>query len=110
MTATDYSRLRLLDWKPAQPSQSRLLLGRATTELNDLVINDIAIFERDGRRWSQMPSEPARNRDGQIVKDEHGKIRYRTPLRWSTRELQDRFSRALITKIEAQHGLLGVER
>jgi hypothetical protein len=104
MSATDTPRMRLLDWKPLSAGA---LLGRASVELNGLVISDVGIFAKDGARWSQMPAEPMRDRDGQLLKGENGKVRYRSPLKWKTRELQERFSHALISAIEAQHGALG---
>ena len=96
--------MRLIDWKPLTAG---LLRGRAAVELNDIVISDIGIFERDGARWSQMPSEPMRGHDGKILKDDRGKTRYRSLLKWKSRELQDRFSHALIAAIEAQYGKIG---
>src|SRR4051794_14391881 len=83
-TAPDAPRMRLIDWKPLTAG---LLRGRAAVELNDLVISVIRIFERDGARWSQMPSESMRGHDGQILKDDRGKTRYRSLLKWKSREL-----------------------
>ena len=84
------------------------LLGRAKVRLpNRLEISDIGIFEKDGRRWVQLPAEIMRDRDGQPLRDDRGKTRYRSPLRWESRDLQDGFSTALIELIEIEHGPLG---
>lgn len=107
MTAADRLTMKLLDWKPGGKGS---LLGRATVEFGGLVIADIGIFSKDAARWSQMPSEPMRDRDGQLLKDDHGKVRYRSPLKWANRSLQERFSHALITAIESKHGRLGAEQ
>jgi hypothetical protein len=45
-----------------------------------------------------------RDGDGQPLKDERGKARYRSAIKWSSRELQDGFSAALVALIEAEHG------
>jgi hypothetical protein len=101
---SDGFSLRLVDW---QPRQVGALLGRATVELNGLIIDSIGIFERDGARWSQLPSEPVRGSDGAILKDDRGKARYRSALKWRSRDLQDRFSAAVIEAIERRHGPIG---
>ena len=96
--------MQLLDWKRLDKGA---LVGRATVLLpSGLQISDIGIFQKDGQAWSQLPSEAMRDASGQILKDERGKARYRSPLKWSTRELQERFSDALIGLIEAEHGRL----
>lgn len=98
------SAMQLLDWKRIDKGA---LVGRATVLLpSGLQISEIGIFRKDGEAWSQLPSEPMRDVNGQIIKDERGKARYRSPLKWSTRELQERFSAALIGLIEAEHGRL----
>ena len=56
--------------------------------------------------FDQLPAEPQRDRDGQIVKDERGKPKYRSALRWRDRDLQDQFSRELIEAVERQYGPL----
>jgi hypothetical protein len=95
--------LRLIEWKPLDAGA---LIGRATVEVGGLVISDIGIFQKDGARWSQMPAEPMRDRDGQVLKDERGKVRYHSALKWKSRDLQERFSAALISAIEDRHGAL----
>jgi hypothetical protein len=97
------SGFRLIDWQ-ARPIGA--LLGRATVEIDRLVISDVAVFEKDGKRWTQLPAEPQRDRDGAIIKDDRGKTQYRSHLRWKDRAAQDAFSAALIAAIEAKHGPL----
>jgi hypothetical protein len=45
-----------------------------------------------------------RDSDGQPLKDERGKLRYRSPIRWSSRDLQNRFSEALFALVESSEG------
>lgn len=100
----DCRQLRLIDWKSGG---SGALIGRATVEVGGLVITDIGIFTKDGARWAQLPAELVRDRAGQAIKDGRGKPRYRSPLKWKTHELQQRFSAALIAAIEVRYGALG---
>jgi hypothetical protein len=96
--------MRLLSWEPVNKGA---LIGRARVRLpNQLEISDIGVFEKDGRRWAQLPAEIMRDAAGQPLKDERGKPRYRSPLRWATNDLQARFSVALIEMIEAQQGAM----
>jgi hypothetical protein len=102
--APDRPKMQLLEWKRLDKVA---LVGRAAALLpNGLQISDIRIFTKDGRSWAQLPSEAMRDAEGQPLKDDRGKVRYRSPLKWTTRELQDRFSDALVALIEAEHGHL----
>jgi len=84
------------------------LLAKCKIRLpNRLEISDVAIFVKDGKRWAALPSEVQRDyTTGQPVKDENGRAKYRSSLRWSTRELQNSFSEAVIAAVEAAHGPL----
>ena len=97
--------MQLLDWKRLDKGA---LVGRAAVLLpSGLQISDIGIFQNSNGRWAQMPSEPMRDAEGQILKDAvTGKARYRSPIKWHSRELQERFSAALIELVEAEHGAL----
>ena len=100
----DRPKIQLLEWKRIDKGA---LVGRAAALLpNGLQISDIGIFTKDGRSWAQLPSEAMRDADRQPLKDDRGKVRYRSPLKWTTRELQDHFSDALVALIEAEHGHL----
>jgi len=91
-----------------RPNAKGALLGRASVLLScGLKISDIGIFCNHNGRWAKLPSELMRDADGRPLKDPvTGKARYRSPLKWSTRELQERFSETLIGLIESEHGRL----
>jgi len=94
-----------IDWLRAEIGVG-VLLGRTKVLLpNGLEIDGIGLFRRkDGARWAQMPSEAVRNPEGEPVKDERGKLRYRTAVGWTSRGLQERFSQAIFDWIEAAAG------
>ena len=102
--APDRPKMQLLEWKHIDKGA---LVGRAAALLpNGLQISEIGIFTKEGRSWTQLPAEVMRDAEGQPLKDDRGKTRYRSPLKWRTRELQDAFSAALVALIEAEHGAL----
>jgi hypothetical protein len=108
MTGDDRPRMRLLGWERIDKGA---LIGRAHIRLpSGLEIADVGIFQKDGRRWAQLPAEAMRDRTGELLKDERGKTRYRSALKWQTRDLQERFSFALIELIEAERGAFDQDR
>jgi hypothetical protein len=92
----------LLNWTPIGAGY---LVGKATARLPiGLEIADIGVFQKDGRRWAQLPSEPLRDyATGQPLKDDRGKPKYRSSIKWQTRELQERFSAVILALIEAAY-------
>jgi hypothetical protein len=100
------ARMELLAWEAIGKGA---LVGKVSIRLPiGLEVSGVAIFAKDGRRWAQWPSEMLRDYTGQPLKDERGKTRYRSAIRWASKELQDGFSAALISLVEAEHGPLGV--
>jgi hypothetical protein len=94
-------RMQLLEWRRVDKGA---LVGRAAVLLpSGLQVSDIGIFRKDDRRWAQLPSELMRDAGGAVLKDERGKPRYRSPLKWVTRELQERFSETPIALVEQEH-------
>ena len=94
-------RMRLIEWRQIDKG---FLVGRAKVILpNGLEIADIGIFSKDGRTWSQMPAQQVRDGEGRPITDGRGKSRYVSSIKWSTRELQDGFSEALIALVLAEH-------
>jgi hypothetical protein len=101
MLAPERPRMRLLEWKQIGKG---FLVGCAKVILpNGLEIADIGIFSKDGRTWSQLPAQQMRDADGRPITDDRGKARYISSIKWSTRELQDGFSEALIALVLAEH-------
>ncbi len=93
------ARMQLLEWTPIGKGA---LIGKAKIMLpNGLEIDNVRLFRRaDGASWAQMPSEMMRDGDGLPIKDNNGRTRYRTLIRWRSKDLQERFSAALIELIE----------
>jgi hypothetical protein len=93
-------KMRLLHWHGVGKGALR---GRAKVRLpGGLEISDIAIFSKNGRIWAQLPAHAMRDAEGRALTDDRGKTRYSSPIRWSTKALQDRFSEAVIAIIRAE--------
>ena len=98
--APPHPRLRLLDWRPIGKGA---VIGRARVLLrNGLEISDIGLFAKDGRIWAHLPAQQQRDGNGRPITDDRGKSKYVSSIRWSTKELQDGFSRALIDVLREQ--------
>jgi hypothetical protein len=81
--ASDRPKMQLLEWKRIDKGA---LVGRATVLLpSGLQISDVGVFTKEGRSWAQLPSEAMRDGDGRSLKDDRGKVRYRSPLKWTVR-------------------------
>ena len=99
--ARERGRMVLIDWRPMR---SGALVGRATVMLPiGLLISDVGVFERDGSRWTQLPAQQLQIA-GAPVLGANGKQRWVSPIRWSTSELQRRFSETVLELIDEVDG------
>jgi hypothetical protein len=87
------------DWRPFHRNT---LLGFARIRISelDLTIHDIAIHEKNGRTWAQLPSKPW-IRDGQLVTDDTGKVQYSPILEFDRKEVREAFSGRVIAAVIA---------
>jgi hypothetical protein len=66
-----------------------------------LAINDVALHERDGKQWAQLPSRPMLDSNRQLMLDENGKPRYSRVLEFTEREAADVFSAGVVRAVAA---------
>ncbi len=74
------------------------LRGFATIKIEELrlVVNEIAIHESDdGRPWAALPARPW-VKDGAVVTDDNGKVRYSPLFEFDTAAVRNSFSAAVI--------------
>ena len=83
-----------------RPWRSNTLAGFAIVNIAELklTIKDIAIHQKDGSRWAQLPAKP-QIKDGIIVKDEAGKAQYISIMEFGSREVRDAFSAATVAAV-----------
>lgn len=91
----------LISWKPFAKNSLR---GFATVRLGkSLKIADCGVHSSHGRRWVGMPSKPMIDRDGAVVRDDRGKVKYVPLVEWTNKESADMFSEAVIEAVEREH-------
>jgi hypothetical protein len=91
----------ILDWRPLRRNS---LLGFARVQLpSGLVINDCIILTGERGPWATPPSKPQISRDGNVIKDQNGKIRYTPVFEFTSREIRDRWSGAVIEALRTSH-------
>jgi hypothetical protein len=93
-----------LDWRPYQRNT---LLGFAQIEVAawHLIINDVAVHEKDGARWAQLPAKPLLDKaTGDIIHEVNGRPRYARVMWFKDRPTANRFSAAVIDAVEQKIG------
>jgi hypothetical protein len=98
--AAERPRMRLLDFRPVVKGALR---GFARVELPPgLYIPDAMLFTSQGKSWAALPSKPVLDADGRQKRDADGKLQYVPAVQWKSRELQERFSAALVQLVREQ--------
>lgn len=94
-------QVSLLSWKPMVRNTLR---GFATVRLGkSLSVKDVGVHVSNGRKWAALPSKPIIDRDGNVQKDERGKIRYVPLLEWLDRATSDDFSDSVVAAVEREY-------
>jgi hypothetical protein len=94
-------KLRLLSWKPLVKNNLR---GFATVELPIwLKIHHIPVLVGRNGPWASLPSKPQLDRDGRQKTDANGKAAFAPVLEWRSREMSERFSKAVVALVRAAH-------
>jgi hypothetical protein len=88
-----------LDWRPLERNTLRGF-ARVKVPTWKLVVNDVAVHERDGKRWAQLPSRPMLDSNRQLILDENGRPKYSRVLEFTERKVADRFSAAVVAAID----------
>ena len=99
------------DWRAMRRNT---LQGFAAIRIDELrlIVHDVAVHEKEGRRWAQLPAKP-QVRDGALVIGDGGKPQYFPVLEFADRATRDAFSKAVCAAILAHEPRAfgdGVER
>jgi hypothetical protein len=91
--------MRLLKWTPQKKG---VLRGFADVELpNGLRIYGCPVLvASNGRAWATFPGKPQIDREDRLIRQD-GKAQYAKVLDWSTRDVADRFSQAVVELVTA---------
>jgi hypothetical protein len=100
-----------------RPLRRNTLCGFASVFLPEigLRIKDVTIFEKGSKRWAGLPAKPQISKDGTVIRDDAGKQQYVSILEFSSRDISDAFSAAVIRAVlehspDAFDGEQGSER
>ncbi len=99
MIAADTATVICTAWKPYEKNT---LKGFADLWLRAarLNISGVAVHEKNGKRWVQLPARPQLDKDRNLVCGEDGKIQYAKVMDFDSREVSDRFNAAALKAIE----------
>jgi hypothetical protein len=86
-----------------RPLQRNTLLGFAKVRVPtwNLIFDGVAIHEKDGRTWAQLPARPMLDAVGDVVKEDDGKTKYMRMAWFDDREAADRFSAAVVEAVRS---------
>src|SRR5262249_49940507 len=64
-----------LDWRPCDRNT---LKGFAKIKVPawNLVIDGVAVHAKEDRCWAQLPARPQLDKDGSVLRDDSGKVKY----------------------------------
>ena len=93
--------IRILEFRPLRKNS---LLGFAKVELpSGLIISDVTILNGDRGPWASPPSKPMVGADGVALRGDNGKIRYTPIIEFTSREIRNRWSAAVIEAMRQSH-------
>lgn len=92
---------KILDWRPMARNS---LLGFAKVELpSGMVISDVTILSGEHGPWASPPSKPMVGRDGAVLKDAAGKVKYSPIIEFVSKETRTCWSDSVIEAMRAAH-------
>ena len=95
------SAIQVRDWRPLRKGS---LLGFAKIEFpSGMIIADVTVLAGERGAWASPPSKPMIGRDGVVMKDDSGKIRYSPIIEFSSKEVRQRFSEGIVAALRAAH-------
>ena len=90
VTATDFRKF-----------EKNTLCGFATIKIAEMrmTIADVAIHERDGKRWAKLPSKPM-IKGTEVLTDESGKVKYAPLFSFDDANVRYAFTDGVIRAVE----------
>ena len=95
------SKFSIEDWKPLNKGQMR---GFARVLLpSGLTLIDCVVGLNDKGAWASPPVRAQIDRDGNVLREPSGKIKYSPMIEFASRELRRRWSDSVIEALRAAH-------
>jgi hypothetical protein len=81
-----------------KPLRSNTLFGFVTVQIPALHLRivDLTVHQKNETRWVGMPGKPQLDREGNVRRDDRGKILYTSILEFTDRATRDAFSARVI--------------
>jgi hypothetical protein len=101
-------RVRVQEFRPLHRNSLR---GFATVQFaSGLIVAEIAIHQAGSKAWAQPPGRPMIDRDGAVMRDEDGQVRYAPIVGFMNHGTRARWSRQVIAAIREAHPEAFAER
>jgi hypothetical protein len=68
-----------------------------------MIVNECTILDGPNGAWASPPARPMVNRDGTVLKDDAGKIRYQSLVEFSSKAVRTAWSDAVVEALRAAH-------
>jgi len=83
-----------------RPFKRNTLFGFAEIVISELglKLKDVALHEKANSRWAALPAKP-QIKDGSLVKNADGKLEYFSIADFTSREIRDAFSAAVVRAV-----------
>ena len=92
---------KILDFRQVTKNS---LVGFAKVEFpSGMVISDVTILQGEKGPWASPPSKPMVGRDGTVMKDDNGKVRYVPIIEFTDKATRNRWSDSVIEAMRAAH-------
>ena len=84
-----------------KPRRSNTLFGFVTVQIPALHLRivDLPVHQKNDSRWASMPSKPQLDRDGNVRRDDRGKVLYFSVLEFTDKATRDAFSARVIESL-----------
>ena len=93
--------LKILDWREMRRNS---LLGFAKVEFpSGMIVSDVTLLQGEKGPWASPPSKPMIGRDGAVMKDDAGKVRYVPIIEFVDKATRNRWSDSVIEALRAAH-------
>jgi hypothetical protein len=89
------------EWKPMHRATLRGFCK--VTMPSGMILADVSVHLDSGKSWAMPASKPMIGRDGNVLRDQAGKVRYSPIVSFASKELRDRFSVAVIDALLATY-------
>ena len=95
------STIQIVEWVSRESGSLR---GFVTSKMRSgMVIHEAGAFEQNGKWWVAPPGKPMISRDGVVMRDDKGKIRYSPVVTFADKSTSKRWSDAVIQALHAAH-------